>query len=197
MKTSESISHIMPALFAVQKVVESVPKNASNTHFKNKYADLKSVIGELKPALNDAGIMFLQTGSPDDNGRLRLTTRLVHVESCEWIEDTLTMPLSKQDPQAFGSAMTYARRYSLAAFIGLYQDDDDGNAASGAGAKKESSFDDLETLDDFTDVYIAMREADDLEALQGIFGSAWNKAKEKDKKALKEAYDKRKGEITK
>ncbi|KAG1445345.1 hypothetical protein G6F57_017589 [Rhizopus arrhizus] len=52
-------------------------------------------------------------------------------ESGEWISDTLVMPLPKQDPQGYGSAMPYARRYALAAITGVYQDDDDGNAASG------------------------------------------------------------------
>ena len=60
-----------------------------------------------------------------------------------------------------------------------------------------SNFDDMETLDDFTDVYLAMREADDLDTLKEIFGAAWSKARETDKKSLKEAYDKRKGEINK
>lgn len=86
-------------------------------------------------ALNNAGIVFLQTPSPSEDGTLALTTRLIH-ESGEWIEDTATCPLPKRDPQGFGSAMTYLRRYSLAAITGLYQDDDDGNAASGVGEKK-------------------------------------------------------------
>jgi len=50
--------------------------------------------------------------------------------SGEWIEDTATCPLPKQDPQGFGSALTYLRRYSLSAICGLYADDDDGDRAS-------------------------------------------------------------------
>ena len=60
---------------------------------------------------------------------LHLTTRLVH-ESGEWIEETMSIPMIKQDPQAFGSALTYARRYGLSSITGLYADDDDGYAAS-------------------------------------------------------------------
>src|SRR6202008_4399225 len=71
---------------------------------------------------------------PSDDSKLHMTTRLLH-ESGEWMEGTLVMPLPKQDPQGFGSAMTYARRYALAAITGLYQDDDDGNAGSGVGQR--------------------------------------------------------------
>lgn len=137
MKTSESISKISAALVNAQKAITFAAKDATNPHFRNKYADLPAVIEAIKPALNDAGIMFMQTPSPSDAGTLALTTRLVH-ESGEWIEDTATLPLPKNDPQGYGSAMTYARRYALAAITGLYQDDDDGNAASGAGQKPQT-----------------------------------------------------------
>lgn len=135
MKHSESVKAIAPALLAAQKATEFAKKDATNPHFKNKYADLPAVIEAVKPALNAAGIVYIQTASPSDDNRLHLTTMLMH-ESGEWISDTLVMPLPKQDPQGYGSAMTYARRYALAAITGVYQDDDDGNAASGSGEKK-------------------------------------------------------------
>lgn len=128
MKTSESITKIAPALVKAQKAITFASKNAKNPHFKNNYADLGSVIEAIKAPLNDAGIVFIQSPSPSEDGRLHLTTRLIH-ESGEWIEDTAVCPMPKADPQGFGSANTYLRRYSLAAIIGLYQDDDDGNAA--------------------------------------------------------------------
>lgn len=129
MKTSESISKIAPALLAAQKAITFAVKDAANPFFKSKYADLPTVIDAVKPALNEAGITFMQSASPSDSGTLALTTRLIHV-SGEWIEDTAVTPLVKNDPQSYGSAITYLRRYSLAAMTGLYQDDDDGNAAS-------------------------------------------------------------------
>lgn len=133
MKTSDSIIKIAPALLAAQKVITFAAKDAKNEFFKKdgkatKYADLVSVIDAVKPALNEAGIVFIQTASPSEHGYLAMTTRLLH-ESGEWIEDTATLPLPKADPQGYGSASTYARRYGLAAICGLYQDDDDGNAA--------------------------------------------------------------------
>jgi hypothetical protein len=97
---------------------------------------LPSVIDAVKTALNDAGIVFLQTPSPSPDGMLYLTTRLLH-ESGEWIQDTATTPFPKQDPQGYGSAITYLRRYSLSAITGLYQDDDDGNAAAKVATKPD------------------------------------------------------------
>lgn len=138
MRKSESIVKIAPALLAAQKAITFAAKDAQNAHLKNTYADLSSVIEAIKPALNTQGIMFVQTGTESDDGKLHLTTSLIH-DSGEFIEDTLVMPLPKQDPQGYGSAMTYARRYALAAITGLYQDDDDGNAGSGIGANKQGA----------------------------------------------------------
>lgn len=129
MKTSESIKQLSAALLKAQRSITFASKDAKNPHFKSTYADLPAVIDAIKPALNDAGIAFLQTFSPSEAGFIAVTTRLMH-ETGEWIEDTATVPLPKSDPQGYGSAATYARRYSLAAITGLYQDDDDGNAAS-------------------------------------------------------------------
>lgn len=130
MKTSESIKQIAPALLAAQKQMTFAAKDSKNPHFKSKYAGLPQVIDAIKGPLNDNGITFIQTPTiPEvDDVRLLLVTRLLH-ESGEWIEDTAICPMPKQDPQGLGSAMTYLRRYSLAAICGLYQDDDDGEAA--------------------------------------------------------------------
>jgi hypothetical protein len=132
MRTSESIVNIGAALLAAQQQITFAAKTADNPYYNSTYADLGEVIHAIKPALNAAGVVFVQTPSPSQEGDLHLTTRLIHAPSGEWIEDELVMPLAKQDPQGYGSAITYARRYSLAAITGLYQADDDGNAASAA-----------------------------------------------------------------
>ena len=129
MITSESIQAIAPALLQAQQNITFAAKESTNPHFRSKYASLSSVIDAIKPALNNAGIVFIQFVSPSDDGRLNLTTRLLHT-SGEWIESTATCPLAKNDPQGYGSALTYLRRYTLATVVGLYQDDDDGQAAS-------------------------------------------------------------------
>ena len=138
MRTSEQIGKICAALLKAQKEITFAVKDAVNPHLKSKYADLPSVIDAIKTALNESDIVFMQTAGEMVNMHLQLTTRLMH-SSGEWIEDTMTMPLTKQDPQGYGSALTYARRYSLAAITGLYQDDDDGNKAVNKKEKKTIS----------------------------------------------------------
>ena len=133
MKTSESIIKISGALLAAQKDITFAGMTKTNPQFHSQYADLPSVIDAVKTPLNNNGIVFLQTCSPSEDDKLHLTTRLLH-ESGEWIEDMMVMPLVKSNPQGLGSAISYARRYSLAAITGLYQADDDGQAAT---AEKE------------------------------------------------------------
>ena len=135
MKTSETITKIAPALLSAQKAITFAAKDAINPHLKSKYADLPSVIDAVKGALNDNGIMFIQTATESEPTILRLTTRLMH-DSGEWIEDTATIPIAKTDPQGYGSSLTYARRYCLAAITGLYQDDDDGQKSAKQAQQK-------------------------------------------------------------
>jgi hypothetical protein len=134
MKTSDSLVNFAPAFLKAQKLITFAAKDTAHPFFKSKYADLPCVIDAVKSAMNDSGIMFMQAASPSEHGYLAMTTRLMH-ESGEWIEDTATLPLPKADPQGYGSASTYARRYGLAAICGLYQDDDDGNAAQKPAVK--------------------------------------------------------------
>lgn len=189
MKTSDSISKIAPALLAAQKAITFAAKDATNPHFRNKYADLPAVVDAVKPALNEAGITFLQSATPSDSDKLHLVTRLLH-SSGEWIEDTLVMPLPKQDPQGYGSAMTYARRYALAAITGLYQDDDDGTAASGPATQKKSEPKGM-TAGEMEDFRIAMREAEDEESLQRIGKGVPAHATDAQKAELAGEYTKR------
>lgn len=129
MKTSETISKIAMALVKAQKEITFASKDAMNPHLKSKYADLPSVIDAIKVPLNNNGIFYMQSPGLMIDMHLHLTTRLIH-DSGEWIEETMSIPMIKQDPQAFGSALTYARRYGLSSITGLYADDDDGYAAS-------------------------------------------------------------------
>lgn len=164
MQTSESISKISPAFLAAQKAITFAAKDAVNPHLKSKYADLPSVIDAVKSALNDNGIAFIQTATESDDGRLRLTTTLVH-ESGEWFRDTAVIPVPKQDPQGYGAALSYLRRYSLSAFTGLYQDDDDGERAKGVAANQVA------------DWLIAINEAETMDELKTAFDGAIAAAK--------------------
>lgn len=203
MKTSETVAVIAAALINAQKAIKFASKDTDNLFFKSKYADIANVIEAIKGPLNDNGIAFIQTPSLADPGFISLSTRLIH-ESGEWIEDTANVPLQKNDPQGYGSAMTYIRRYSLAAITGLYQDDDDGNAASlpAAGkANKESPKPQAKVIhmdeSEVADCKLALYECEDQESLKSIFGPAYKRADAPNKLELKAAYDKRKEELLK
>lgn len=135
MKTSETLTKIAPALLAAQKAVGNAKKQATNPHFKSKYANLEAVIEAVKDALNDNGIAIIQTVGEVGAGTICVGTRLMH-ESGEYIEDMASAPLSKQDAQGVGSAVTYLRRYSLAAICSITQEDDDGESAKEVGISK-------------------------------------------------------------
>jgi hypothetical protein len=112
-----------------QQEVENATKNASNPHFKSKYANLEQVLATVKPVLNDNKMVFLQQVVPADIGFVSVKTTLFCTESAEFVDSTVTVPAGT-DAQKYGSALTYARRYSLATLCGITQEDDDGNHAS-------------------------------------------------------------------
>jgi hypothetical protein len=129
MKHSDSMKAIAPALLKAQERIEGAIKDRMNPAFRTKYADLGSVMDACKQALNDNGIVIVQTHEPAEQGRIRLTTTLLHT-SGEWVQGTEDMPLGKSDPQGYVGATTYARRNGLAAIIGVCPEDDDGNGSS-------------------------------------------------------------------
>jgi len=134
MKTSESISNIAAALVKAQANIHGALKDSTNPHFKSKYADLSSVMEAVKAPLLAQGIAIVQATEPSEASEVRLSTMLLH-SSGEYIADTITVPVNKQDAQGYGSAMTYARRYGLQAMTGCCPEDDDGNAAAEAAPK--------------------------------------------------------------
>lgn len=130
MKTSESTRTILPLLLKVQKEVGKLTKEASNPFFKSKYADLGSVMEVLKEPLNSVGIVVLQP-TYAENGSNYLETMLLHAESGEFVSASLKLELSKVDMQNLGSAITYARRYTLQSLGFLFAEDDDAEATMG------------------------------------------------------------------
>jgi len=133
---SESIVELAKALVKFNSEVNKIAKDADNPFLKNNYATLDTIIDEIRPILSKNGLSIMQIPSGDGQN-VTLKTLLIH-ESGEWLEsDELTMKPVKNDPQAVGSCITYARRYSLAAFLSLNTgEDDDGNSATyGKGNK--------------------------------------------------------------
>ncbi|MDA1641800.1 ERF family protein [Bacillus cereus group sp. TH177-1LC] len=136
MNRSESIAKLAKSLVLFNSEVNKIAKDADNPFFKNNYATLDTIIDEIRPILSKHGLSIMQIPSGDGQN-VTLKTLLLH-ESGEWLEsDELTMKPVKNDPQAVGSCITYARRYSLAAFLSLNTgEDDDGNSATyGKGNK--------------------------------------------------------------
>ena len=137
METSEQLNELAKAMATVQAQITYAKKDADNPFFKSKYADLQAVWDACREPLTAAGLSVIQTTEPAEGGVCIVTT-LLH-ESGQWMRGKLFMKPVKNDPQGIGSCITYARRYALAAIVGVYQADDDGNDASGRngnGAEK-------------------------------------------------------------
>lgn len=127
---------LIAAFIKAQGEIKGALKDADNPFFKSKYADLSSVVEAIKPALQKHKLGFIQVSHDADNCAC-IETVIVHDSGQTFSAGRVSVPVSKGDAQGYGSAMTYARRYSLSAAFGVCPEDDDGNAA--AKAKPESS----------------------------------------------------------
>jgi hypothetical protein len=129
MQQSESIAALAAALAKVQAVLEGAKLDSENPFFKSKYSDLTSVWAACRKPLAENGLAVIQTCSSETPEIVIVETMLCH-SSGEWVKGKIAMKPVKADPQGIGSCITYARRYSLAAMVGVAPEDDDGNAAS-------------------------------------------------------------------
>ncbi len=137
MSQSDQIDQLATALAAAQAVMSHATKNLTNPHFQNRYADLAAIVEAVREPLAKNGLSFTQTMGnrylPDGNGNgmvfFALVTTLLH-KSGQWISSDYPLP-SGAKPQELGSALTYARRYSLSSICGIAsEEDDDAEAAS-------------------------------------------------------------------
>lgn len=123
MQTSEQIGELAAALAKAQAAMKNAPLTKTNPHYRSKYSDLAAIRDAVVPHLAAHGIALVQ-----GLDGLAVSTRLLHT-SGQWIESTLPIPAGKM--QELGSAITYARRYTLSAICGIAADeDDDGNVAN-------------------------------------------------------------------
>ena len=129
MKHSEQINEISTALAKAQGAMGGALKDSSNPFYKSKYADLEAVWSACRKQLSENGLAVVQTVAWAD-GRAVIDTMLTH-SSGQWIAESLTLQPKDDSPQGIGSCITYGRRYALAAIVGVYQTDDDGEAAHG------------------------------------------------------------------
>lgn len=129
MNKSESVVKIAIALLKAQKLMGGATKGASNPYFKSRYADYSAVLEACKDLLNDNGIVILQPHGTNVQGQSVVETILMH-ESGEWMSSETPIVVKQgNDPQALGSAITYARRYGLQSLISMPTEDDDGEKA--------------------------------------------------------------------
>jgi ERF superfamily len=129
MNSSPSVKELATALAIVQGQLTFAKKDSKNPFFKSNYADLESVWDACRELLSANGLAIMQFPGEYVDGNMTLTTVMTH-SSGEWVAQNMSLPVSKPDAQGAGSAITYMRRYALAAIVGVVQADDDGNEAS-------------------------------------------------------------------
>lgn len=177
MKLSEKFDEILPALHKARSQFVKVKKDRQNTHLKNKYATLDSVLDAITPALTENRLMIMQDCERIEN-TMRVETTVIHI-SGQWAKFYFDIPIVKNDPQGVGSAFTYGRRYALAAAFGLSQADDDAQIAVKSAQDWKRDLDKCETVDD----------------LQSVFRDSWKSSDKANQVIIKEHYEKRKAEI--
>ena len=166
MKTSESIANIAAALAMAQGELEGAVKDSNNPAFNSKYADLSSVVAALKLCFPKHGLAYSQFPCTNDKDEVGVETLLMH-SSGEWLHgEPYFMPVAKANAHGFGSILTYARRYSLAAICGVAPEDDDANA--GVTAKLAGKM----PAKEFVDHCTAMSTATNSDELRLAFTTA-------------------------
>ena len=129
---------LMTALVAAQAEMGNAMKDSANPFFKSKYADLTAVMEVVKPAFAKHELGFIQI-CHDATDSAKIETIIIHSSGETYSCGCVSVPVSKSDAQGYGSALTYARRYSLSSAVGVGAEDDDGNAATKAAPTKAFS----------------------------------------------------------
>jgi len=122
MNISTETKELFQAISKAQGKFSTVVKNATNPHFKSKFAPLDTIIEMIRPILPEFGLSVMQFTDVAESGII-IETVITH-ESGQYISGKLSMPTVKQDPQGYGSAITYGRRYGLAAALGIVSAED-------------------------------------------------------------------------
>jgi len=128
-------SEIAKAFVAAQKEFAPALKNSTNPHFKSQYVDLAGCIEAVLDALHNHGLALIQKTHDAESG-VKVETIFLHESGEEMSGGVIHVPADKQTPQGYGSALTYARRYSIMAATGIAPEDDDGNAGTKSMAQK-------------------------------------------------------------
>lgn len=164
---SEKIAELAAALSKAQSSITGALKDSSNPFFKSKYADLASCWDACRQQLTDNGLSVIQT-TDVVNDIVVVRTTLAHA-SGEWISGILPVRAKDDGPQAQGSGITYARRYALAAIVGLAQIDDDAEAAQGRNAPPPIAKVDTKQANAMASRVIAAVDADNATLVRQLF----------------------------
>lgn len=147
MNTSKSTIDIYTALLNATKEIQTLKKDASGYNYK--YLTLESIISYIKPILANHGLVYIQMVGNTIDGCISLTTRLIHAETGEFIENEASIPLTDMKgvnkSQAAGAAITYLRRYSLTALFGIAENDTDGLSKEEVKKTKNQKIEKFET----------------------------------------------------
>ena len=174
----EQNKHIYSAIVKAQAAMSHAAKDAKNPHFKSAYSSLASVIDAVRPALSANNLAFVQKLHTAEHG-ISIETVLIHESGQELSCGVLFIPATKQDAQGFGSAISYGKRYSLQAALGIASDDDDGQSAvKSAPAPVKVSLD-LEQVD--SEMMACTTEAE----LQAVAKKYWAAANAEEKAHIK------------
>ena len=179
MKSSESIEKLAEALCAAQGEMGGAVKGSANPFFKSSYADLTSVIKAIKEPCFKHGLSYVQLPHRDGSS-IGVVTRLIHT-SGQWLEHECTLPMVKADPQAAGSAVSYARRYALQALFSIPSVDDDSESAMLRNGEQPTVKDEYaELVDQLTDSIEAIKTGIQIGDLV-MAKEAWDELTEEEK----------------
>ena len=173
------------ALVKAQAAMSHAAKDAKNPHFKSAYSSLASVIDAVRPALSANGLAFVQKLHTADSG-ISVETVLIHESGEELSCGILFIPATKQDAQGFGSAISYGKRYSLQAALGIASDDDDGQAAVKARPAPVQA---VKVTIDMDAAVEEMSAQTSIDALKECFAKWYKSAEGEQKETLKFMYD--------
>lgn len=138
MIVTDDRKELFKALAAAQGEFTTVEKNSVNPHFKSKFAPLDSIIEMIRPILPKHGLSVMQHCDIPESGKGIIIETVIAHESGQYVSSRLFMPVSKEDPQGYGSSVTYGRRYSLGAALGIVSDEDvDGNQSEQGAQQRQ------------------------------------------------------------
>lgn len=176
---------ISKALVKAQAAMSHAAKDAKNPHFKSAYSSLASVIDAVRPALSSNGLAFVQKLHTADGG-VAVETVLIHESGQEMSFGVLFIPATKQDAQGYGSAISYAKRYSLQAALGIASEDDDGQAAV---KSRPAPLQPIKVTIDMDAAVDEMSAQTSIDALKECFAKWYKSAEGEQKETLKFMYD--------